>query len=124
MGSLCSVSLCLGCCAKVMPVSADPDFDGVLMAIVEEGNCLPGYCLPVNREQIFAGRISGEADDGDVIDRLPVAVVDLETCPSLRHAGGQAQLSALQVRAQQGFDQQPVHPAGGTRVPGPTAPAQ
>ena len=43
--------------------------------------------------------------------------------PVFRQAWSQAQFIAFAVDAQQGFNQQPIHPPGGTGIPRPTAPA-
>ena len=92
--------------------SADFHFNDMLMAIVPEGNCLSGQLPTIEREQTGVGRISGEPGDGDVKNRLPVAVVDFEGRPRSRQTGCQPQAVAFQVHAQQSLDQQPVHPAG------------
>jgi len=65
-------------------LSADFHFDDMLMAIVPEGNGASGYFLSIEGEQIRVGRIGGESGDGDVINRLPAAVVDFAGGPRFR----------------------------------------
>ena len=56
-----------------------------------------------------------------MVQGLPIAIVDGERAPLPRHAGCQAQLIAFQIHAEQGFEQEPIHPTRGTGVPRPTA---
>ena len=70
--------------SELIEPSADFHFDGMLLTIVPEGNCLSGYFLSIEGQQILVGRISGEPGDRDVINGLAVAVMDFTGRPAFR----------------------------------------
>ena len=69
----------------------------MLFAIVTQGQVCSREFLSIEGEQVNAGRISGVPGDGDVIHRLPIAVVDLAGIPCPRQSGIEPKLIADQV---------------------------
>ena len=67
--------------------------------------------LQLINNQIQSPVALGVPGDGDVINRVPVAIVNLVGRPACRKARNQTQLISLQFHAQKCFDQEPVHPA-------------
>src|ERR1017187_3842142 len=99
--------------------AAEPQFHGVIAAVVYQGNGAARVRFAVNGQ----GRGAGGLHDVDVIHRLAIAVVHLEPSPIGRKAGVEVQLIHFQPESEQRFGDQAVHPPGGTRVPGPSAAA-
>ena len=58
--------------------------------IVHQRNRFPGKFGPVEKELMGTARLNAELSDGDVIDGLPVAVVNLASGPGLWQARCQA----------------------------------
>ena len=58
-----------------------------------------------------------------MIAGLPITVVEGERAPRPGKAGCEAQLIAFPIYTEQSFEQEPIHPTGGTGVPGPTTAA-
>ena len=58
-----------------------------------------------------------------MVDRFPIAVVHLEPLPIRGEAGRKTQFVHFKPEPQERFDDQPVHPGGRARVPGPAAAA-
>ena len=92
------------------------DIDVVQLMVVQQGD----------RSSLLFNAIDVDARhaillDADVIHRLAEAVMQLEARPVRRQAGGDVQLVDFQAQAEQRFDDQAVHPAGGAGVPGPAA---
>ena len=65
-------------------------FDEMLNVVICQWERFNGKVLSIKGEQVRAGRICGEPADGNVINRLPVAVVDFKGRPRFRHTGGKA----------------------------------
>ena len=60
----------------------------MLAAVVHQRDRFPGQFLSVEGELVRVGRISDEPGDGDVINGLPVAVVDFVGRPAFRGREG------------------------------------
>ncbi len=99
------------------------DLDLVVLAVVDQGDEIVGLFGAVQR-QAADGGVGAVVVDGDVIEGLAIAVVDLELGPIGGQARGDAQLVDFDVQAQQRLDDQPVHPAGRSGVPRPAAAAR
>ena len=94
--------------------------------VIDQGDCFAVLLDAINRypRPGAIGFISGgDLRDVDVVHGFAVAVVDLERLPVRRQAGLEMQLVHFQAQAQQGFDDEAVHPAGRAGVPGPAAAA-
>ena len=62
-------------------------------------------------------------DDADVVERIAVAVVQGVLVPFRGQERREGQRVDLEPKPQQILEQEPIHPAGGSGVPGPAAPA-
>ena len=86
-------------------------------AVVGQGNRLRGQFGSVEKEPVRLAGIHGLPGDGDVVNGLPVAVVDFVALPAFRQTRGQTQLIAFEVHAEQvtvsgnGSNQAPVIPS-------------
>src|SRR6266853_2447889 len=100
----------------------DYHFDRVFTTIVDERDERVALRDAVNRHTCLA--IGGLClHDVDKVHRLAVAVMNPEGLPIRGKTRRHAQLVYFELEAQQRFDDQPVEPAGGARVPGPAAAA-
>ena len=83
--------------------------------VVHQGNRLAVLPDAVHRQPraatLFTTFAGTGLHDGDVVDRLPVAVVDLQRIPVRRQAGRDMQPVRFQPQAEEGFDDEPVQPA-------------
>ena len=62
----------------------DLQFHGVLTAVVHQGDCWRGKFFSVEKELVHIDRTSREPGDADVIDGLPVAVMNFAGGPVFR----------------------------------------
>src|SRR5665213_4632187 len=91
----------------------------MLLPVIDQAYCSIGRLLPVC-DDAAAG--CPAIANFDVIRRLAIPVVDLETGPILGKAGREAQAIDLEMQPQEGFGNQAVHPTRRPGIPSPAAP--
>src|SRR5438067_562444 len=92
------------------PFSSCSELDKVLNMIVCQGNRLFGQGLTVEGQ--FTSSVCGQTVDRDVINGLPVAIMNLVAGPACRKTRSDSQAIALEMDAEQCFCEESVHPAG------------
>ena len=87
------------------------DGDGVLTPVIDQGNRLTLLLDAIDRHPGLAGCcvIACTAlHDVDVIDRLPIPVVDRQRIPVRGQQGRDMQPVHIEAQAEQGFDDEPA----------------
>ena len=86
-------------------------------------NALVGLLDAVEGDALDVRRRFTGLDDADVVEGVAVAVVKGELGPFGGQERGEGQRVDLDAESEQLFDEQAIHPGGGSGVPGPAAPA-
>ena len=99
-----------------------PHLDPVFPMVIHQRDGLIGLFDAIDGDTHFPFP-GGGLHHCNVVDRLPVAVVHLKALPVRGKTGRKPQFIDFKTQPQKRFHDQPVHPGGRSRVPGPAAAA-